>query len=42
MTPLQVALALLLVHEAVHAQEDHVHNGQSPNIVKAIIEVTLT
>jgi hypothetical protein len=41
-TPLQVVLALLLLHQAVQAQEDNMRNGQSPNIVKATIEVTQT
>lgn len=35
----QAIFALVLLHQAVHAQEDTVHNGQSPNIVKATIEV---
>ena len=41
-TPLKVVLALLLLHQAVQAQEDNMRNGQSPNIAKATIEVTQT
>ncbi len=39
---LQALLALVLLHQAVYAQDDTVRNGQSPNIVKATIEVTQT
>ena len=36
----QVLLAVLLLHQAVCAEEATVLSNQSPNIVKATIEVT--
>jgi hypothetical protein len=42
MLDFQALLALVLLHQAVYAQDDTVRNGQSPNIVRATIDVTQT